>query len=288
MADTATETTLENETVDTAEADQGQPEQETVVDQPETTDQPEQAADAADEPATDAADEPQTDEPDDPVRRLERENAEIKGQLNVLTQFLQSQGQQRKPAESQAAPRYKQVLREYMERQAPNSAAAQSAKEVEKFLDALMSDLEPRLMKAEQGLEHNQQHLMRAAAKAEETEAVQALKSEFDATDAEIKAAKEYATNEYKRAAQSGEWPGSYQQLFERSLFRQRHAAKRQAAVKDRVGERKRLEAQVRADPTAGARPSNSTGRIDFPPEALRSTQALEKYLRQQGLLVDG
>lgn len=288
MADTATEPM-------TSQDDQ-LPEQQPVQDagddqqpEPPADDTAPQAAD--DTPDTEPAEGADAGEPaDDPVRRIERENAELKGQLEVVTQFLAKQAQpQQKPQDApEQAPQYKRALRELAERYEPNSAQAQSARTLEKIMDAFMADLEPRLSRSEQSIEESQRQLLRAAAKAEESEAVAVVKQEFDANDAEIKAAREYAQKEYKRAAQAGEWPGSYQQLFERSILRQRHTARKQGAAKDKAGEQKRLAAQVRADPTAGAKASNTTGRMEFPPEALRDTQSLERFLRKQGLVVEG
>jgi hypothetical protein len=289
--DTATET-LEQDATPPAEQqtqDEGSQQEQPAGDNQTSSEQ--SAADSEGDSADTESDGTNSDaEPaEDAVRRIERENAELKGQLDVLKQFVaqQSQAQQRPKETQDHTLQYKRALREYAERYQPDSPQAQSVKTLERILDAFMADLEPRLARSEQTIENSQRQLMRAAAKAEESDAIAALKQEFDASDAEIKAAREYAQKEYQRAAQSGEWPGSYQQLFERSIFRQRHAARKQGAAKDKAGEQRRLAAQVRADPTTGTRPSNATGRINFPDEALRDTQSLERFLRKQGFLVD-
>lgn len=108
----------------------------------------------------------------------------------------------------------------------------------------------------------------------ERQEAIKRFESE-GRTPAEIKKALDFATQEYKKF-QNGEskvWPGDYQAVMERGLYR---AGVEAAAAKKKQEEQRakgKLAGQKRSDVNAGTRSSTKTGRRDL--SEIKSQQEL-------------
>lgn len=239
------------------------------------------------EPANDG-DEPEPEPEPEPTgdvdlrQQLESEREarlKLEGQLEQITRQLQSPKQPDKTPEQ--VRKYQQKLKEYV----ANGGDEEVAKRLQGVFDAFYEDISPDLTHLKSQASEQRDYMARQAADSEKRQAQDTLRGDFGATDKELAEADKFAQDYYKQVANGQAIFADYQTLFERSIMRQRHKAGQAADKDDKDAETKRLEAQRRANPGAGASKTNKVGPLKLPEAA--SFQELKTQLMEQGLVVD-